>query len=145
MGLLYCIIFKKIKILKITIYKKLINKQTMATIRADVEELTSINNEITRVSSALKKLREKKKKLEQNIASFLNEKELPGVKCNGDVILLQQKNKTISKGQKSRDEAILSLLRNNGLANAEDIAKQIKMAGKESLKTETIKITKQDV
>lgn len=115
-----------------------------ATIRAEVEELSQIDTEIKRTLEMLRKLREKKKVLETSIAAFLNQKDIPGVKCNGDVILLQRKNKTITKSKKSREQALIDLLKNNGVTNPEEIAKQIKTVGKESITMETIKINKRE-
>ena len=112
------------------------------TIRADVEELTQIDVEIKRNLDALRKLREKKKTLEANIAVFLNQKDIPGVKCNGDIIMLQRKNKTVTKSKKTRDQALIDLLKTTGISNPEEIAKQIKTVGKESVTMETIKINK---
>ena len=116
----------------------------MTTIKAEVDELNQINIEIKRNLENIKKLREKKKVLETNIAAFLNEKEIPGVKYNGDIILLQRKNKTILKSKKTRDTALYDLLRNNGVQNPEEVIKQMKSVGKESITMETIKINKND-
>lgn len=116
-----------------------------STIRAEVEELTQINLEIKRNLEIIKKLREKKKVLEANITAFLNQKDIPGVKCNGDIIMLQRKNKTVSKSKKTRDQALIDLLKNSGVNNPEEVAKQIKTVGKESVTMETIKINKRDV
>jgi hypothetical protein len=117
-------------------------KMSNPTIRADVEELTQIDVEIKRNLDALRKLREKKKTLEANIAAFLNQKDIPGVKCNGDIIMLQRKNKTVTKSKKTRDQALIDLLKTTGISNPEEIAKQIKTVGKESVTMETIKINK---
>ncbi len=114
----------------------------MTTIRADVEELTSINAEIKRNTDSLKALRKKKETLEKNITAFLNEKDLPGVQCNGDIVLLEKKTKQISASKKFRDEALVSLLRNQGVQNPEDIANQIQILGKEKVTTQKIKINK---
>lgn len=114
----------------------------MTTIKAEVDELNQINLEIKRNMDAVKKLREKKKSLETNIAAFLNEKEIPGVKYNGDVILLQRKNKTVLKSKKTRDSAVVELLKNSGVQNPDEVIKQLKTIGKESITMETIKINK---
>jgi len=112
------------------------------TIRAEVEELTQIDSEIKRTLKILLKLREKKKSLESSITAFLNQKDIPGVKCNGDIIMLQRKNKTVTKSKKTRDQALIDLLKTTGISNPEEIAKQIKTVGKESVTMETIKINK---
>lgn len=114
----------------------------MSTIRSDVEELTSINAEIKRNVDAMKILRKKKEALEKNIASFLNEKDLPGVQCNGDIVLLEKKTKQIVASKKTREQALVSLLRSQGVNNAEDIANQIQTLGKEKVTTQKIKINK---
>jgi hypothetical protein len=116
----------------------------MTTIKAEVDELNQINIEIKRNLDSVKKLREKKKVLETNIAAYLNEREIPGVKYNGDVILLQRKNKTILKSKKTRDVALLDLLRDSGVKNPDELVKQLKSIGKESITMETIKINKND-
>lgn len=114
----------------------------MSTIKGDFEELGAINIEIKRNMEIIKKLREKKKTLETSITSYLNEKNLPGVKYNGDVIVIERKDRKISKNKKAREEELISLLRENGVHRAEELAERIKNVGKESVTMERIKINK---
>lgn len=115
----------------------------MTSARVQMEELLSIDIEIKRNLEALKKLRERKRTLETNVKNFLHEKELPGVRCNGDLIVLERKNKLKVKTKKTRDEEIINFLKTNGVANADIIAKQLKSIGKEQVETESLKISKQ--
>ena len=114
----------------------------MSSIKAEFEELAGINAEIRRNTESLRKLRDKKKSIEASITSYLNEKNLPGVRYNGDVILIERKDKKISKNKKAREEELIALLRENGVHHAEELAERIKSVGKESVNMERIKINK---
>lgn len=114
----------------------------MSNIKAEFDELSSINIEIKRNLETLRKLREKKRVLEASITAYLNEKNLPGVKYNGDVILLERKDKKITKSKKARDEELLNLLRESGVHRAEELVTKIKNVGKEQITMERIKINK---
>jgi len=115
----------------------------MSNIKAEFEELSSINVEIKRSVENLKKLREKKRTIESSIAAYLNEKNLPGVKYNGDVILIERKDKKITKSKKAREEELVNLLKESGVHHAEDLAMKIKNVGKEQVTMERIRINKQ--
>jgi hypothetical protein len=114
----------------------------MSSIKSEFEELNAINTDIKRQLDVLKKLRNKKKELEISIADYLNQKDLPGVKYNGDVILLEKRKKTVTRGKKAVEQSLIGLLRDSGVANAEELAAKIQTAGKESIETQRIKITK---
>lgn len=112
------------------------------SIKSEVDELNDINIEIKRQVEILKKLREKKKTLETSIADYLNQKEIPGVKYNGDVILIERKNRVVNKSKKVREAGLLKLLKENGVQNVEEVAEKIKTMGKDKITMERIKINK---
>jgi hypothetical protein len=56
--------------------------------------------------------------------------------------MIERKERKISKNKKVREEELVSLLRENGVHKAEELAERIKTVGKESVTMERIKINK---
>ena len=112
------------------------------SIKSDVDELQKIIAEIKRTAEMLKKLRSAKVTVESRITAFLKEKDLPGVKYNGDVILLKQTTTNKSKPKKLRQNEIIDLFINFGVSAPEELLKKINTIGKEKIVKEGIKIDK---
>lgn len=112
------------------------------SIKADVDELQRINAEIKRTNESLKKLRDAKHGIEGRIANFLKDKDLPGVKYNQNVIVLQQKNSSKVKPKKIRQEEMLDLLADSGVSDPESLLKKINDIGKQKVTKDIIKIDK---
>ena len=111
------------------------------SVKSDVEELQKINVDIKRTSDSLKKLRAAKKETEKRVADYLNKRDIPGVKHNGDVIILERKQRNIyNKPKKERNQTLLELLESSGIKNAKEVAEKIHNIGKESVSKEVIKI-----
>ena len=87
--------------------------------------MKNIDAEIKRQAGSLKLLRKRKTELEQNIVKYLEEKEQPGLKFQGEAIIIQSKSarKTKKKGEKLADS--LSILENYGIHNAEKVLSEI--------------------
>ena len=76
-----------------------------------VRELKSLNLEIKSRNAELKSLRSEKKRCEEEIISYLNEKEQPGIKVNDFVVMAETKDRRTrkKKSDKERDgEGVLS-------------------------------------
>jgi hypothetical protein len=112
----------------------------MANVKADIEELKRINTEINRNMEIVRKLRKRKSEIESRVTDYLNEKDIPGVKHNGDIITVEKKEKTITKSKKGKDAKIMELLENSGVKDAKEIIEKIKYIGKEKITTQTLKI-----
>jgi hypothetical protein len=110
------------------------------SIKSDVDELQHVNLEIKRTNDALKKLRDTKHTIEERIANFLKDKDLPGVKYNQNVILLQQKNSSKVKPKKIRQSEMLDLLADSGVSDPESLLKKINAIGKQKITKDVIKI-----
>ena len=114
------------------------------SVKGDVDELQRINAEIKRTADTLKKLRLAKVSVEGRIAAFLKEKDLPGVKYNENVILLQQKPTSKAKPKKIRQGEIIDLLINSGVADPEGLLKKMNSIGREKGTKDSIKSDKRN-
>ena len=108
-----------------------------------VNELRSINTEIKRLTQETSSLRKRAKIVEQDIISFLDEKDQPGVKFQDTAIVLETKQKYTYKGKKDKEEDSLRVLEECGISNSKEVLEQLKRAGKGGeFETKKIKITK---
>ena len=99
----------------------------MSSIQSSVQELKEINIEIKRLTKKASELRKRATSIEKNIISFLNEKELPGVKDNSTAVIIQNKKKTINRNKKNIEQRSLKILEENGIPiqNAKELLNQI--------------------
>jgi len=99
----------------------------MSSIQSSVQELKEINIEIKRLTKKASELRKRATFIEKNIISFLNEKELPGVKDNSTAVIIQNKKKTINRNKKNIEQRSLKILEENGIPiqNAKELLNQI--------------------
>ena len=67
------------------------------SITGNINELQSLNQEIQRLFGQLKELRQKKKKLENDISKFIGEQEQPGIKYKGNQFVPHTKQKVDRK------------------------------------------------
>ena len=95
------------------------------SIRSYVDELNSVKNEIKRNNEVNKKLRLRKKELEDEIADYLRNKEQNGLKYKGQAIILENKEKRKSKKKKQKELDVINLLQNLGLSQPEIVYEQI--------------------
>ena len=58
-----------------------------------VSELKEINTEIKRLKGVMSELKKRSTLLEKNIISYLNEKNIPGVKDKNTAIIIENKKK----------------------------------------------------
>lgn len=110
------------------------------SVKSDVEELHKINIDIKRTLESLRKLRKAKRDAEKRVTEYLNEKNLPGVKYNGNVILIEKKEKKVSQPKKEKTQALMQLLQASGVQNPKDVMEKMKNIGKDMIQTSVIKI-----
>jgi len=97
----------------------------MSSIQGYVAELKNINVEIKRLQNEIKKFKKRAVEVEKNILTYLNEKEQPGVKYQNTAIIIENKAKRIAKTRKDVESEALRILQNNGVANPQEVLKQI--------------------
>jgi len=112
------------------------------SIQADIKELTEINSEIGRLSKEISKLRKHAKQKEQNIISYLKEKEQHGVKFGGNALILDTKAKNIAKPKKTKEESYMKVLEDFGIENPKSALEELMKAGKDEKQVTKLKIQK---
>jgi hypothetical protein len=89
------------------------------SITGDVNELNNLNLEIKRLNFQLKSLRKNAKDCEQRIVKYLQEKDTSGVRYQGKAIILETKTKINKKTKTERENDLIRVLSNHGVANPE--------------------------
>ena len=113
------------------------------SIQNDIRELNYLNIEIKRLTKVARNLREQKKEVEKRITDFLDSKEQRGVKYNNVAIIAEDKSKSVYKSQKEKMSDGISVLRNHGIDNPEDVLSELIKEMKGDVKYEKkLKITK---
>lgn len=97
----------------------------MSEIKGYVNELAELNKEIKRRTTELFSLRSRKKKLEDDIAKFIDNKNLPGIKHNNIAVLVQTKSKRERKKERDKIEDSKTILQNAGVVNVDRVIKQL--------------------
>ena len=112
------------------------------SIQAEIRELTDINKEIGRLSKELSKLRKHAKIKEQNIITYLKEKDQHGVKFDGNALIINTKPKPITKPKKIKEESYIRVLEEFGIENPKNCLDELFKAGKEEKEVTKLKIQK---
>jgi hypothetical protein len=109
------------------------------SIKGDIEELKSLDDEIKRLSKELSKLRRQKREAEERVALFLKSKDLPGAKLNNTVILVDSKPKHTYKSAKQKSIAVMEVLKDYGLPVQEVMERLSEASRKETVESNKIK------
>jgi hypothetical protein len=104
------------------------------SISSNVRELGNVKAEIKRLSSTLKLLRQKSKEIEHEIIHYLEAKKQPGVKFQGQAIVMEQISKRLSKKKSDRESASILVLQDHGIHDAERVLNELLEARKGSPK-----------
>lgn len=113
------------------------------SIKAYVDELENIEAQIKINNQKNAALRKRMKELKTNITQFLQEKDQVGLKYKGKAIILETTEKRLAKKKKEKEESILHVLQELGIANTEEAYKMILEAQKgEPVETHNVKIKK---
>lgn len=92
---------------------------------ADMKELTTIVNELKIVNSKAKDLRIRKKELEKQILSYLDETEAPGLRYKELVVLRSDSTTHVKKKKKEKEESIVRVLEDIGVDDPQKVYQRI--------------------
>lgn len=95
------------------------------SISSDIKELNSLKAEIKRLSGKLKTLRKREREVETNIVEYLKYKQQPGVKYDGNAVLLENKTKKKTKKKAEYQNDSIEILRRNGISNPEEVFNEL--------------------
>jgi hypothetical protein len=113
------------------------------SIKADIRELSDLKNEIKILQAKLKNLRKQAVVVQDRITLYLKSKETPGVKYEGNVILLEQKEKAKNKPNKQKEIDAIRILENYGIKDSQKVLTEILQARKGDMELKTkLKIEK---
>lgn len=93
--------------------------------KSAISEFQSISKEIAIRTAELKKLRTRLAFLDKNISSYLEDKKLPGVKCNSISVQFDERKGRERKKKEDKKKDALAVLSQSGISNPERILKQI--------------------
>ena len=111
------------------------------SIKASIDELARIKDEIARNNAHNRRLRQRVNILEEQISSYLQTKSQSGVKYNGRTIILETKERRGRKDKVSKERDAISLLRDLGVNDPVSAYSQLVEAQKgETVPHQTLKI-----
>ena len=99
-------------------------------ITSQITELQSLEKEISILSKRLKKLKNRKKEIEENVAEYLRETNKPGIKYKGKAILLKEVDKRTRMRKKEREEEGKNVLEQYGINNSDEVLHELMEAMK---------------
>lgn len=97
----------------------------MSEIIGVVNEMNTIGNELRRLRKETMKLNKRKKDLEEKIIEYLKMKDQPGFKYQNMAVIAEEKDVHNKTKKNEKIERGISVLRNNGIDNAEDLLKEL--------------------
>jgi hypothetical protein len=107
-----------------------------------VNELKDINTEIKRLKGVTSDLKKRSIQIEKNIISYLNEKNIPGVKDKDTAIIIENKKKRISVSKKNAEQESIKILESHGIMNAKNVLNEILEARKgNNIEMQKVKVT----
>ena len=108
----------------------------MSDIPGLIIELKEITTEITNKTKEMSKLKHIKKKIEEDLCKFFDEKNQPGVKYKGVAVVAEDSTTRTRKKKVEKESDCISILKKNNVNNPEKIYKEIldKMKGDEVTK-----------
>ena len=86
-----------------------------------VNELKEINTEIKRLKGVTTDLKKRSMQIEKNIISYLNEKNIPGVKDKDTAIIIENKKKRINVSKKNAEQESIKILESHGIMKAKNV------------------------
>lgn len=113
------------------------------SIQSYFNQLKKLQAESKRLNIISKKVRQEIIETKKYIAEFLKQKDQPGVKYQGEAIILQNKPKRSYKPKKDKDEDAIRILEKYGISNAKEALEEILDSRRgEEIEVEEIKIKK---
>ena len=95
------------------------------TIQNDVRELNQLNAEIKRLSAEARTLRKRAKEAEARIADYLKAKDQPGLKYEGQAIVLEQVTKRPARKKVEYEERAIDVMESHGVKDPERLWKEL--------------------
>jgi transposase len=95
------------------------------SIQDDILELQGLSSEIKRLSKELKRLRDQKKRCESRIQEYLVVNNQPGVKMNGTIIMLQEREKRRPAKKSEKIQRGESVLQKHGIYNSRETLEEL--------------------
>ena len=90
-----------------------------------VRELKNLDIEIKRLSAQLKKLRSRKKNIESKISDYLQHTNKPGIKYQGNTLVLKKQQNVIEIEKKDKEKDGSNVLSQYGIQNPEKVLQQV--------------------
>ena len=94
-------------------------------VTSQINELQSLEKEISNISKKLKKLRTRKKIIEDDISTYLRETNKPGIKYKGRAILLKEVDKHQRLRKKEKAKEGQSVLEQYGITNSDKVLNEV--------------------
>ena len=112
------------------------------SIKPAIDELEQLNAEITRNNASNKKLRQRMKVLEQQIAEYLQHQATGGVKYNGRSVVLETRDHHPIKSKSQKEQAVHDFFQDLGVADPKQAYEQFQLAQRkeESVTKQKIRI-----
>ena len=95
------------------------------SVSAQLNELEEINKELKLLNDSVKKLRNRKKIIEENISKYLENNKKPGFRYKGKTITIQTKETRIRRSKQDKEIIGKEILKNSGVDNSEKVYQQI--------------------
>lgn len=113
------------------------------SVRSSIQEISKIKAEIKRNLAKNRELRKRLKVLDKSVLDYLDKRQQPGVKWNGQAIYKETKMSTSRKKKLEKEEDSLDILRNYGIKNPKKALQKILDARKgECVEKTTLKFRK---
>ena len=110
----------------------------MLTIQNKVNELKSINEELSRLTIQSKTMRKRVKVLEGEIDDYLEEKDQPGFKHEGMLIIRKTKTRRKMKKKSEQKSSVIDMLKKHGVNNPEQAYEDVMNARRQSPTEESV-------
>lgn len=115
---------------------------TSSEMRSLIVELREVGKEIARLAATLAKHRKRKADLEKQVASFLEQRDTPGVKYQGITVVAEDTVRRCRKKKAEKMQDCINVLRQYNISNSERVLHDLEEAMKGSaVDTKKIKIS----
>lgn len=115
------------------------------SIQSYFNQLKSLQAESKRLNLLSRKVRSEIIETKKAIAEYLRQKDQPGVKYQGEAIILENKPKRVYKPKKNKDEDAIRILEKYGISNAKEALEEILDSRRgEEIEVEEVKIKRLD-
>jgi hypothetical protein len=113
----------------------------MAEIGSIIIELKELNNELKIRNEEMKKLKKRKKEIEESLCKFFEEKKQPGIKYKGMAVVAEDKTGRMKKKKAEKTQDCINVLKHYNIHNAEKIYNELMETMKgDEISKKTVKI-----